>query len=587
MLAGLAVLAPACGFGGAPAHNSSKAAQLRGGGAAVAAVAPAALTGPGAGSWGNGRLDLFYRNSRNGQLAHQRYLPGGLATWTAAESLGGTLTSQPAVTSWAAGRYDVFARGNDNAIWHKTFSGGKWSAWQSLGAVASSAPAAAAWGTGRLDVFARATNNQLYTRHYTTTAGWSGWSSLGGILTSGPAVASWGPGRLDVFVRGADKAVWHKWFSGGKWSGWQSLGGVITGEPGAASTGAGKLDVFARAASNALLGRNYNVTQAGWSPWSSLSGTGAFTSSPSATVPAAGVMTVFARNANGGYYYRQRSAATAWSGWQLADAALAFRGLGAWVGVFDYAALDPAATVADLKAHGVRTLYLATARYNSAADILYPNQVAAWLAAAHAAGIRVTGWYVPDYADLARDVRRALAIAGYVSPAGQRFDAIGLDIEYPLNPPDATAWNRAVGAQLAQVRARTMLPLTAIVLPPVFMRLYPARWSAFPWAALTANANAVAPMDYWTSYTPAPRCAAGDAQYCAYQYTRDNVLLSRQYTGLPVHVIGGSGDAKTMTAAQVADYARAAAETAAAGGSFFSYRYTKPEFWPYLEQLKT
>jgi len=581
MLAGLAVLAPACGFGGAAQHNSAAALRSAGGAATVTAVAPAALTGPAAGSWGSGRLDLFYRNARNGQLAHQRYVPGTLATWTAAESLGGALTSQPAVTSWAAGRYDVFARGTDNAIWHKTFSGGKWSAWQSLGQVATSPPAAAAWGTGRLDVFVRGTNNQLYTRHYTTSTGWSGWSSLGGILTSGPAVASWGAGRLDVFVRGADKAVWHKWFSGGKWSGWQSLGGVIVGEPGAASTGTGKVDLFARGTSNALLNRNYNVTKTGWSAWASLGG--ALASSPSATVPAAGIVTVFARNANGGYYYLQRSAAQAWSGWRLADAALTFRGLGAWVDVYDYAALDPATTIADLKAHGVRTLYLGTARYDSATDILYPDEVAAWLPAAHAAGIRVVGWYVPDYADLARDVRRTLAIAGYVSPAGQRFDAIGLDIEYPLNPPNVNAWNQAVGTQLAQVRARTMVPLAAIVLPPVFMRLYPDRWSTFPWPALTAYANAVAPMDYWTSYTPAPRCAAGDAQYCAYQYTRDNVLLSRQYTGLPVHVIGGSGD--TVTVAQVADFVRAARETAAAGGSFFDYRTTKPEFWPYLGQL--
>jgi hypothetical protein len=294
-------------------------------------------------------------------------------------------------------------------------------------------------------------------------------------------------------------------------------------------------------------------------------------------------MTVFARNANGGYYYRQRSAANVWSGWQRADAALAFRGLGAWVDVYDYQALDPATVVADLKAHRVRTLYLGTARYNSAADILYPAGVAAWLAAAHAAGLRVVGWYVPDYADLARDVRRTLAIAGYVSPAGQRFDAIGLDIEYMPPGTGPNVWNQAVATQLAQVRARTVMPLAAIVLPPLLMRLYPDRWSSFPWSALAANANAVAPMDYWTSYTPAPRCAAGDAQYCANQYTRDNVLLSRQYTGLPVQVIGGSGD--TVTAAQVADYARAAKETASAGGSFFDYRATKPELWPYLEQL--
>ena len=90
-------------------------------------------------------------------------------------------------------------------------------------------------------------------------------------------------------------------------------------------------------------------------------------------------------------------------------------------------------------------------------------------------------------------------------------------------------------------------------------------------------------MSYWTSYTAASRCAAGDAQFCAYQYTHDNVLLSGQLTGLPVHVIGGVGDQATL--ADVADYVRAARQTAAAGGSLYDYLTTKADFWPLLEQL--
>ena len=349
-----------------------------------------------------------------------------------------------------------------------------------------------------------------------------------------------------------------------------------------ASTGAGKLDLFARGTNNALYTRNYGVSGAGWSAWASLGGT--LASSRSATVPAAGVMTAFVLGSNGSYYYRQRSAAQVWSGWQAADAALAFRGLGAWVDTLDFQQLSPATAVADLKAQGVRTLYLGTARFNSLTDILYPIDVAAWLAAAHAAGIRVVGWYVPDYADLTRDVRRTLAIATCVSPAGQRFDAIGIDIEYPLNVPSPSAWNQAVATHLAQVRAGTALPVVAIPLPPVLMRGWPdpSRWATFPWSAISASANAVAPMSYWTSSTPATRCPT-DPQYCAYRYTRDNVLLSRQYTGLPVHVIGGSGNAATV--AQVADYVRAARETAAAGGSSYDYLTTQPGFWTYLKQL--
>jgi hypothetical protein len=144
---------------------------------------------------------------------------------------------------------------------------------------------------------------------------------------------------------------------------------------------------------------------------------------------------------------------------------------------------------------------------------------------------------------------------------------------------------RALTAALARVRADTARPAAAIVLPPVLMRGWPdpSRWATCPWPAVGTYADAVASMSYRTSYIPASRCASGDQQYCAYQYTRDNVLLSRQLTGLPVHVIGGAGDPATL--AQVSGYVRAARESTAAGGSFYDYRTAKPEFWPYLDQL--
>jgi hypothetical protein len=517
--------------------------------AATGALTPAALDGPAVGSWGGGRLDLFFRDSRDGHLAHQWYVPG--SAWTAPQSLGGTLTSQPAVASWAPRRYDVFVRGSDGAVWHKWFNG-RWSAWESLGGLASSSPAVATWAAGRLDVFIRGGGNALW--HKWFNGRWSAWQSLGGTLSSGPAAVSWGPGRIDVLARGGGNALWHKWYSGG-WSAWQ-----------------------------ALWTRSYNVTGSGWSAWARLGGT--LTSGPSAAVPRAGALAVFVRGTDGHFYYRERSASLTWlPGWRVVDPAVDFRYLGAWVDTFDYAALTPATAVADLKAHRVRTLYLGTARYNSATDILFPSDVAAWLAAAHAAGLRVVGWYVPDYADLTRDVRRTLAIASYVSPAGDRFDAVGIDIEYPLNPPNVDAWNQAVASHLAQVRAGTSRPIVAIVLPPVLMTGWPDpnRWARFPWASVGRYASAVAPMSYWTSFTPASRCAAGDPQYCAYRYSRDNVLLSRQLTGLPVHVIGGIGDKATV--AEVSDYVRAARETAAFGGSLYDYLTTKAEFWPYLQQL--
>ena len=84
------------------------------------------------------------------------------------ESLGGGLTSAPAICSWGPTHLEVFARGDDQALWHRRFLDGAWGEWE----------------------------------------------SLGGVLTSPPAAVSWGAGRVDVFVRGTDDALWHRWFDG-------------------------------------------------------------------------------------------------------------------------------------------------------------------------------------------------------------------------------------------------------------------------------------------------------------------------------------------------------------------------------------
>jgi hypothetical protein len=198
---------------------------------------------PAVASWSSGRLDVFVRGTDNA-LWHKWFQNG----WSGWESLGGLLTSGPAVAAWSAGRLDVFVRGTDNALWHKWFQNG-WSGWESLGGVLTSDPAAVSWSAGRLDVFARGTDNALWHKWFQN--GWSGWESLGGLLTSSPDVSSWASGRLDVFVRGTDNAMWHKWFQGG-WSGWESLGGLLSSGPAAASWGPNRIDTFVSGTDNAL-----------------------------------------------------------------------------------------------------------------------------------------------------------------------------------------------------------------------------------------------------------------------------------------------------------------------------------------------
>src|SRR2546421_633681 len=131
-------------------------------------------------------------------------------TWSNWESLGGVLTSGPAVGSWAPDGLGGFVGGTDSALWHKWFDGG-WSNWESLGGVLTSGPAVASWAPNRLDVFVRGTDSALW--HKWFDGGWSNWESLGGVLLSDPDAAAWGTDRIDTFVQGTDSKLWHKWWA--------------------------------------------------------------------------------------------------------------------------------------------------------------------------------------------------------------------------------------------------------------------------------------------------------------------------------------------------------------------------------------
>jgi len=200
-------------------------------------------SGPGAASWGHGRLDIVAQGTDNA-LWH-KWFDGGWHEW---ESLGGEITADPAGASWASGRLDLFARGTDNALWHRWFDG-SWHNWESLGGGLSSGPAASSWSNGRLDVFVRGTDNALW--HKWFDGSWHNWESLGGILSSSPGVAAWGPGRLDVVARGTDNAAWHKWFDG-SWHDWESLGGGFSSSLDIASWGPNRLDIVGRGLDNAV-----------------------------------------------------------------------------------------------------------------------------------------------------------------------------------------------------------------------------------------------------------------------------------------------------------------------------------------------
>jgi hypothetical protein len=553
--------------------------------AAIPALPASEVSSPAIVASAPGRTDVFVRTS-TGRLSYRYRLPGG--SWTRSIDLGGSLASQPAVA--ARSRIHVAARWTDGTIRiRSTTSTGGWGAWTSLGGTFTSAPALASPASNRLDIVARGTDGQL--RWRTRLDGtWSKWRTLSGVVASSPAMVSRSTGRLNLVARRADgRLISRSYTTSGGWGNWGDRGGSLGSQPAITSPASDRLDVVVRHPDGTMrLRRWYSPT--GWSAWTKI-GDGPFRSGPGATRDRGAIRVAAVRTSGSLRLASRSSPAAAWSSWSRIDALRPVRGLGTWIDAFDYD-LNPEASVADMKARGVRTLYLATARFlptPSAQDFQDEALMGRWLDAAHTAGIRVVGWYVPGYGDLARDVRRTVAIERYVSPKGNRFDAIGIDIERFRDPgKPISQWNGEVGkdefltllvTHLKQVRSQTHAVIVAIV-PTPYATDPGSRWSGFPWASVGSYSDVTVPMVLWTfrsGYTPTQ----------VRTYVADQVARTRSLTGDPVHVEGGVDGEGTIafTSTYVGAFVNGAFDGKAIGGSNYDYRTTKPTYWSVLVRL--
>ena len=262
----------------------------------------------------------------------------------------------------------------------------------------------------------------------------------------------------------------------------------------------------------------------------------------------------------------------------------AFRGLGTWVDVYDWSRAytngSPRVSPGDVEAMaaaGVQTLYIQASKHDAGGDVLEPELLAAWLRAAHARGLSTVAWYLPTLVDTGRDRRRLEAIA-----ALEDVDAVGVDIEARDVGDVAERNRRLVELSAAVRRALPGRTLAAIVLPPVVLEVVnTSYWPAFPYRDIASSYDVWMPMSYWTNRK------AGSEYREAYRYTKENVARLRANVGrpdLPVHPIGGIGDAST--GADGEGYRRAATEVGAIGGSIYDWRTTRAELWGPLRALR-
>ena len=263
---------------------------------------------------------------------------------------------------------------------------------------------------------------------------------------------------------------------------------------------------------------------------------------------------------------------------QAATSLDAYRGLGAWIDVFDEALYaDPEGTVAALSSQGVKTLFLQTATYRLRGPLHFPDLAGRYLDAAGAAGMKVVAWYVPDFADLERDLAWSLAAVRFVSPGGRRFDSFALDIEVTAVKDPAERVARLLDLSNAIRQAvGPAYPLGAITPSPLRS---PGYWPGFPDAELARIYDVYLPMAYWSFHTSG---YAGARDYIA-----RSAQIVRAATGradLPIHMIGGQADG--TEADEMQGFVDAANAASLIGASVYDVGTSGPEEWSALAGLR-
>ncbi len=262
-----------------------------------------------------------------------------------------------------------------------------------------------------------------------------------------------------------------------------------------------------------------------------------------------------------------------------------YRGLGAWVDVFDYTTRGgrPVVGVADvdaMAAQGVRTVYLHAAFESDGfpGGVVPAGVLGPLLRRAHERGLNVVGWYAPRFLDPQADLDRLLAIARFTHD-GERFDGVAVDIE-DRGLAVVTERNRRLVELSRRLREAVGDEATvgAIVLPTVLLeRVNTDFWPRFPWAEIAPFYDVWMPMTYWTDRLT--RSGYRDPR----RLIAESIRRTRELTGLPdapIHPIGGIGD--TLTEAELATYVGTLASVGAIGGSIYDYRTMPTGGWGVL-----
>jgi len=258
----------------------------------------------------------------------------------------------------------------------------------------------------------------------------------------------------------------------------------------------------------------------------------------------------------------------------------AYRGLGCWVSIYDKTAwADPEGAIAVMAGHGVRTLFIQTGNSNSKGVVYNEPLQQRFITAAHARGMKVVAWYLPEMVDLASDYDRIAAAIALRTADGQAFDSFALDIE-STKIKDTSARAAALAALTTRLRRLVgdTYPLGGIVPSPVGIAKQTGFWNDFPYAAVARSYDVMLPMAYYTYHGTGATAAAADIA--------TSVKIIRATPGCasePIHMIGGL--AKKSSGPETAAFATQSKASGCVGASLYSWSGTNAADWEGLQSL--
>ena len=259
-----------------------------------------------------------------------------------------------------------------------------------------------------------------------------------------------------------------------------------------------------------------------------------------------------------------------------------YRGLGTWLDIYAGKAAwrHPGREVAAMARHGVHTLYLQTGNYRQGVDLMRPRAQGRFIEDAHAAGLRVVAWYLPSFANLARDERRALAAIRFRTPSGERFDGFALDIEATVVRPLRLRDQRLVQLS-AHLRSAVGqgYPLGAITPSPIGMS--PSYWPHIPYRSLAHYYDAFLPM----AYSTLRGIQSSKATFAYLAATVRALRTAAESSKVPIHLIGGLSEA--MGANETAGFTRAVTACAPFGYSLYAFPSTQRAAWRALKSRRS